>query len=87
VPLVVLVLDNGTTALTGGQPHPGSPRDERGNPRQAVDLAGLIAGVGVAPQICSPKQPAALAAAIDAALEDDGLQVIVLRGSCPPARA
>jgi TPP-dependent indolepyruvate ferredoxin oxidoreductase alpha subunit len=33
VNMLVLILDNGITALSGEQPHPGSPRDARGNPR------------------------------------------------------
>ncbi len=83
LPMLVLVLDNGTTALTGGQPHPGSPSDERGSPRVPVDLAGLIAGAGVEPLVCSPGCTAELTAGIGAALDDDHLRVIVVRGACP----
>ena len=45
VPLLVIILDNGTTALSGGQPHPGTPLDARGRPRPAVDLAALRPGL------------------------------------------
>ncbi|MFH1085216.1 MAG: thiamine pyrophosphate-dependent enzyme, partial [Chloroflexota bacterium] len=51
VPMTVVVLDNGTTALTGGQAHPGSAADERGDVREwTADLVEVIAGCGLAPQ-------------------------------------
>ncbi|MBN1401854.1 MAG: indolepyruvate ferredoxin oxidoreductase subunit alpha, partial [Anaerolineae bacterium] len=83
-PMTVIVLDNGTTALTGGQAHPGSATDERGEKReQVVDLVDVIAGCGVRPDLYAPDDRAALDAAIDAALETRELRVIIVRGPCP----
>ncbi len=88
-PLTVLVLDNGTTALTGGQPHPGSPADERGRPRPGADLAAAIAGCGIAPRVVELSGGGAasaateLDAALDAALAAEGLAVVIVRGPCP----
>lgn len=83
LPMVVIVLDNGTTALTGGQPHPGSAHDERGRARPATDLAALIRGAGIEPADCRADEPQALAAALRAALSADRLSVILVRGECP----
>jgi indolepyruvate ferredoxin oxidoreductase alpha subunit len=82
-PLAVVILDNGTTALTGGQTHPGSAQDERGQPRVAADIAAIVRGFGIEPYDCLAQDPAALAAAYDDALTADGLRVIVVRGPCP----
>jgi indolepyruvate ferredoxin oxidoreductase alpha subunit len=83
VRMLVVILDNGTTALSGGQPHPGSHTDARGRPRRAVDLAALArvagaktvklvdldAGQDVHPPIAS-------------GLDTDGLAVVIARGRC-----
>ena len=83
-PMVMIVLDNGTTALTGGQAHPGSPLDERGDRRTArADLAQVIRGCGATVQSFSPDQVDALGSAIDEALTANGLSVLLVRGPCP----
>ncbi len=43
----LLILDNGTTAMTGAQPHPGSGVDIRGGQVPRLDLADVCRGVGV----------------------------------------
>jgi indolepyruvate ferredoxin oxidoreductase alpha subunit len=43
----ILILDNGTTAMTGAQPHPGSGVDIRGGRAPKLDLADVCRGVGV----------------------------------------
>jgi TPP-dependent indolepyruvate ferredoxin oxidoreductase alpha subunit len=91
-PLTVLVLDNGTTALTGGQPHPGSPADERGRPRPGADLAAAIAGCGIAPRVVelsgggAASAATALDAALDAALAAEGLAEVIVLGAVPALR-
>ena len=83
LPMVAIVLDNGTMALTGGQPHPGSHRDERGQERPHVDLGTLIRGAGVTPADCAAERPEELAAALRVGLAADRLSVILVRGPCP----
>jgi TPP-dependent indolepyruvate ferredoxin oxidoreductase alpha subunit len=81
--MLVLVLDNGTTALSGGQPHPASPVDARGRPRRAVDLAGLgqQAGAQVV-MVVDLDQGDSIRPAIQAAVDLDGLAVVIARGDC-----
>jgi indolepyruvate ferredoxin oxidoreductase alpha subunit len=84
VSMLVLILDNGTTALSGGQPHPASPRDARGKPRSAVDMAALIRGIGVSiVETIAVHSKDRLKAAIETGLKAEGLSVIVASGPCP----
>ncbi|MFI5283294.1 MAG: thiamine pyrophosphate-dependent enzyme [Candidatus Dormibacterales bacterium] len=45
--VTVLILDNGTTAMTGGQHHPGTGAALDGSSRPAVDLVELCRAIGV----------------------------------------
>jgi len=80
---LVVILDNETTGLTGGQPHSGSPTDERGQPRPAVDLARVVAGLGIEPAVCDARNASRLGQLYDEALASDGLRVIITRAPCP----
>jgi indolepyruvate ferredoxin oxidoreductase, alpha subunit len=79
-PLTVLILDNGTTALTGGQEHPGSPAMAG---LRAVDLLELVRACGVEPRLCHPAEADDLRVALREALDAPGLSVLVIRGPCP----
>jgi indolepyruvate ferredoxin oxidoreductase alpha subunit len=46
--VTVLLLDNRTTGMTGGQNHPGSGRDIHGDPTPQVDFPKLVEALGVA---------------------------------------
>lgn len=46
-PIVVLVLDNGTTAMTGGQDHPGTGRTLMGEETVRLDFVSLARALGV----------------------------------------
>jgi indolepyruvate ferredoxin oxidoreductase alpha subunit len=81
--MLVLILDNGTTALSGGQPHPASGLDARGRPRRGVDLAKLarVAGAGSV-QAVDLDQGEDLRPALEAGLNFDGLAVVIAKGKC-----
>jgi indolepyruvate ferredoxin oxidoreductase, alpha subunit len=84
VSMLVLILDNGTTALSGGQPHPASPRDARGKPRPAVDMAALARASGVrTAETIEVHSKDRLRAAIVTGLNAEGISVIVASGPCP----
>jgi len=82
-PMLVLVLDNGTTALTGGQAHPGSAADEHHQSHRGTDLARVIRACGLEPQECTPEDVPAMEKAFCEALDADALRVVILRGPCP----
>jgi indolepyruvate ferredoxin oxidoreductase alpha subunit len=81
--MLVVILDNGTTALSGGQPHPGSPVDARGQPQRAVGLAALAreAGAGLVYAIDLDAGETVLPA-LERGIAYDGLAVVVARGRC-----
>ena len=83
-PLTLLILDNGTTALSGGQPHPASGMDERHTPQQAVDLAAMARACGVADvRVADIDRGEDIRAAIVAGLQADAVAVGIARGKCP----
>lgn len=84
--MLVLILDNGTTALSGGQPHPASRVDARGRPRHAVDLAALAreAGVGTVHVVdLDHGKDDDIRGAIETGMNFDGVAVVIARGRCP----
>jgi indolepyruvate ferredoxin oxidoreductase alpha subunit len=81
--MLVLILDNRTTALSGGQPHPASSVDVRGQPRQGVDLVALARDAGAdMVRIVDLDRGEDIRPVIDAGLDFDGLAVIISRGQC-----
>lgn len=42
----VVILDNRTTAMTGGQPHPGLPRDGMGDPAPEISIEEIVKAAG-----------------------------------------
>jgi indolepyruvate ferredoxin oxidoreductase alpha subunit len=82
--ILVLILDNQTTALSGGQPNPASGVSARGEPRQAVDLRALAleSGAGVV-EVVDIKRGNDLMHALEKGLRSTGVRVIIAQGRCP----
>ncbi len=82
--MLVLILDNGTTALSGGQPHPASQMDARGRLRRTVDLAALAreAGAGTV-SVVDLDQGEDIRTMIKMGMSFDGVAVVIARGQCP----
>lgn len=85
-PITVILLDNASTAQTGGQPHPGTPYDARHLPRERVEIERILAAYGFEAEILSPAQSAALQAAFEVALTSEGPKVLIVREPCPRYR-
>jgi indolepyruvate ferredoxin oxidoreductase alpha subunit len=45
--LQIIILDNGTTAMTGHQPNPGMPQEVLGDQRVHLDIEAVVRGCGV----------------------------------------
>ncbi|MGN0902170.1 MAG: thiamine pyrophosphate-dependent enzyme, partial [Succinivibrio sp.] len=45
--LIICILDNATTAMTGQQPHPGTGFNLKGNVVDKIDLEAVLKGIGV----------------------------------------
>lgn len=84
ISLLVVVLANETTALSGGQPHPGTSHDVRGRPRKPVDLYALAqaAGADIVHEV-DPEEREATEATLEDGLASDGLAVVIARRACP----
>lgn len=81
--MLVLLLDNGTTALSGRQPHPASGMDSRGRPRPAVDVVALARDTGVDRiHVVDLDQGEDIRAAIEEGIQFEGVAVLIVRGQC-----
>lgn len=82
--LLVVLLDNEITALSGGQPHPATGHGARGTPRRPVDLVALVRAAGVGSvRVVDPDRQDLLEAAFDEALNRRRLAVVIVRKACP----
>ncbi len=81
--IVVVVLDNRTTAMTGGQDHPGTGRTLMGEPAPALDFARLAEALGAG---FVKTVPAAdlngVETALREAIEFEGPAVVIIEGPC-----
>ncbi|MBS1207926.1 MAG: thiamine pyrophosphate protein domain protein TPP-binding protein [Proteobacteria bacterium] len=81
---VVMILDNGTTAMTGQQEHPGTGRDLRHEPTHKINFEEVCRAMGLK-QVVTVDPLAgdgALATTVSAALASGELAVIVARRPC-----
>jgi indolepyruvate ferredoxin oxidoreductase alpha subunit len=84
VDMLVVVLANQTTALSGGQPHPASAQDIRGRWRPAVDLAPLIRAAGVDwLRVVDPEDAGTTRTAFEEGLSAGQLAVVIVQRACP----
>lgn len=84
VDLLVVLLDNGTAAISGGQPHAAIARDLRGKLRKPVNLVALIQATGVENvRVVDPVDLAATRQAYTSGLASPGISAIIIRRACP----
>lgn len=87
--MIMVILDNAGTAMTGFQPHPGIPVGADGKPLPALDIPTICQAMGVRVEIVDPFQFAAARKTIGDLLDDaGGVRMLVLRQACAlsPAR-
>jgi indolepyruvate ferredoxin oxidoreductase alpha subunit len=84
VSMLVVVLANETTALSGGQPHPATAHDARGQARKPVNLAALIRAAGAdSVRIVEPTDATDTQAAFEQGLATGGVAVVIVEQPCP----
>lgn len=83
----LVILDNGTTAMTGQQPHPGVELTAEGRKPPKVDIEALVRGCGVEKVVVvNPLQVDKTITAIKEAINDEqhqGVKVIISKSPCP----
>jgi indolepyruvate ferredoxin oxidoreductase alpha subunit len=81
---VLVILDNGTTAMTGHQPHPGVDMTPPGWQNPSLSIASIAQACGVENVVeVNPINLGKTKAAVREALESDQLSVIVAKAPCP----
>lgn len=79
----IIILDNGTTAMTGHQNHPGTGISAQGERTKAVNLEHLARGIGVEDvAVVNAFDIRALRSAVRKAISSPELSVIIVRGTC-----
>lgn len=81
--LLLVILDNRTTGMTGHQPHPGVDHTIFGEFSSKVDLAGLVRACGVEPVRVNPFNHKATVAALEELKTQSGVRVLITEAPCP----
>ncbi len=81
--IVLAVLDNSTTAMTGHQPHPGTGITMMGEVSARISIENVLRGIGVAAvETVDPLKLWDAVAAVKRAAEMKGVRAVVFRSPC-----
>ena len=81
--LILVVLDNSTTAMTGHQPHPGTGRNMMGNIVDKVDIEAVLRGMGVKTVLTvDPLDHKAAVEAVKTCAAQKGVKAILFKSPC-----
>jgi indolepyruvate ferredoxin oxidoreductase alpha subunit len=81
--ITIIILDNGTTAMTGHQDHPGTGISAKGKRTKMVKLEHLARGIGVEDvKVVNAFDIKALRTAVRSSIDNPELSVIIVRGAC-----
>lgn len=81
--ITVVVVDNSTTAMTGGQPHPGTARTLMGASSPHIDIKEVVKALGVAyVASANPFDIEVSTSIVQEALDTEGVSVVVFEAPC-----
>jgi len=81
--IVVVILDNSTTAMTGGQPHPGTERTMMGNATEKLSIEKIVSSLNVATVTkVDPFDQQSAKDAVREAIGQKGVRVIIFEALC-----
>ncbi|MFQ5555553.1 MAG: indolepyruvate ferredoxin oxidoreductase subunit alpha [Acidimicrobiia bacterium] len=81
--VTIIILDNGTVAMTGGQEHPGTGFTLQGSETRPVDLVALCKSIGVDDvRVVDPYDLSATYRAIEGATASKGPSVVITNRPC-----
>lgn len=81
--IVLVVLDNSTTAMTGHQPHPGTGMTMMGDVVAKVNLEKILEAIGVSKIVkANPLDLEEAKAAVASVLDEKGVRVIIFKSPC-----
>jgi indolepyruvate ferredoxin oxidoreductase alpha subunit len=82
-PSTVIILDNGTTAMTGGQDHPGTGTTLPGEAGGRLDFVALCRAIGIGHvEVLNPRDLDAMRESIKAAVEREEPSVLIASHPC-----
>ena len=82
--ILVLILDNNTTALSGGQPHPGSRGRSKDHMVPTIEIKELAESSGATfVQVVEIDSGVAIRTAIAQNIQNKGVSILIARGDCP----
>ena len=81
--MVLIVLDNSTTAMTGHQPHPGTGRTVMGEIVQKINIEQVLRGIGVTEiETINPLELEASVSCVKRMAEKTGVRAIIFKAPC-----
>lgn len=81
--MILCVLDNSTTAMTGHQPHPGTGKNLMDDITSRVDLVKVLEGIGVSKiAVVDPLNLDEAVKTVRECAELDGVKAIVFKSPC-----
>ncbi|MBW1733676.1 MAG: 4Fe-4S binding protein [Deltaproteobacteria bacterium] len=85
--LLLLLLDNSATAMTGFQPHPGTGKTASGDEAPVLDLEGICTALGARVEVADPFEVEGTTGAILRLLQGpERVRVLILRRECALVR-
>ena len=82
--IIVCILDNSTTAMTGHQPHPGTGRTMMGVDGSALSIPRILDALDVPNVTVDPLDLDAACAAVKDAMDMTGVRAIIFKSPCKP---
>ncbi len=81
--MILCVLDNSTTAMTGHQPHPGTGRNMMGDIIEKIDIVKILEGIGLKKVVTvNPFDLEEAVAAVKECAEIKGVKAIIFKAPC-----
>lgn len=81
--VVICILDNSTTAMTGHQPHPGTGRNMMGNVVDKISIENILKGIGVKfVETVDPLDHKRAVETVQKAVAETGVKAIIFKSPC-----
>lgn len=84
----LIIVDNGATAMTGFQPHPGTGQRATGDPATVIEMEAVCRAIGAEVKVCDPFElKESTEALLGMMRKETGVKVIIMRHMCQLLRA
>lgn len=80
--IIVCILDNSITAMTGGQHHPGTGKNIRGEVVNKISIEKVLKGIGITPVVVNPYDKTLCVRETTKAIKSKGVRVLIFRAPC-----